>query len=351
MAEPVRIGVVGLGWVGQARHLPTILGDRRFQLVGVADRRGDRARSVADRLRHVRASEAGHLCEIAWINDVDAISVATAPMAHHDLVREALGRGLHVITEKPFAMSVAEGSAMLEDAARTRKCLAVVHNFQFARSMKRLKRDLATGRLGQIRGLRAVQLGNPSRRLPTWYDDLPLGLFYDESPHLLYLLSSVAGQLSLVKAVSAESRRGGTTPAQIDAWFAAEGADYPITLSCNFESSLSEWYLAVHGEKAVAIVDIFRDIYLRLPNDGGHGTRDVIRTSLTATAQHWWQHLASGLPHLTGKLRYGNDEVFGRFNRAIRGDHAALAPIDAPVAQRILTLQHDIIAKRERLYA
>jgi predicted dehydrogenase len=347
----VRIGVVGLGWVGQARHIPTILSDRHFRLIGVADRRDDRARSAAELYRGIRASAGARLAEIDWIDEVDAITIATAPMAHHDLVREALGRGLHVITEKPFAMSVSEGYSMIEDARRVRKCLAVVHNFQFARSMQRLKRDLAQGRIGAIRGVRAIQLGNPSRRLPTWYEELPLGLFYDESPHLLYLLSSVAGELGLVKAVSAESRRGTATPAQIDAWFAADQADYPITLSCNFESSVSEWYLAVHGEKAVGIVDIFRDIYVRLPNDGGHGTADVIRTSLTATTQHWWQHLISGLPHLAGKLRYGNDEIFSRFGRAIQGDSEALAPINAAMAQRILSLQHAIISGRERVYA
>jgi predicted dehydrogenase len=239
---------------------------------------------------------------------------------------------------------------MVAAAAYADRRLAVVHNFQFSRSMRRLCSDLESGRLGQIRGVRAVQLGNPSRRLPTWYEELPLGLFYDESPHLLYLLSSIAGPLSLVKAVSAESRRGSATPAQIDAWFAAKGADYPITLSCNFESTLSEWYLAVHGEQAVGIVDIFRDIYLRLPNDGRHGTANVIRTSIAATTQHWWQHVTSGVPHLAGKLRYGNDEVFARFGRAVAGERSELGPIDSSMALQILTLQHAIIAERERVY-
>lgn len=351
MSDAIRMGIVGLGWVGQARHLPTIASEASLRLVGVADRRGERARDVANAIGGIRASEASRLSDIDWIDEVDAISVATAPMTHHDLVCEALERGLHVITEKPFAMSVAEGHAMLRGAKTAGKNLAVVHNFQFARSMMRLKKDLADSRLGEIRGVRAIQLGNPSRRLPTWYEQLPLGLFYDESPHLLYLLSSVAGNVSLVKAVSAESRRGNATPAQIDAWFDAPGIDYPITLSCNFESALSEWHLLVHGSKSVAIVDIFRDIYLRLPNDGGHGTAEVLKTSLAASAQHWWQHVASGLPHLTGKLRYGNEEVFRRFAAAAKGDQAALDPIDAAMAQRILSLQHAIIEQRERVYA
>jgi scyllo-inositol 2-dehydrogenase (NADP+) len=299
----------------------------------------------------VRSGRGANLAAIDWISDVEAISVAAPPMAHHDLVCEALARGLHVITEKPFAMSVAEGQAMVSAADTAQRNLAVVHNFQFARSMNRLRADMENGKIGRIRSLRALQLGNPARRLPEWYEELPLGLFYDESPHLLYLLASVAGPLRLTKAVSAESRSGMTTPDQIDVWFEADGADFPITLSCNFESSLSEWYLLVHGERSVGIVDIFRDIYIRLPNDRTHATIDVIRTSISATAQHWWQTFVSGVPHLFGKLRYGNDEVFGRFADSILGASDRIPPISADAALRTLILQHQIISARDRLYA
>lgn len=349
MTAPIRIGIVGLGWVGTARHIPTLLAVPGFKLVGIADRKSERVNAA--QVKGVRRATGTALAEIDWIDEVDAISVATAPFAHRDLVCEALERGLHVITEKPFAMNVAQGQEMVAAADKAQRMLGVVHNFQFARSMHRLKADLASGRLGRICGLRAVQLGNPARRLPTWYEHLPLGLFYDESPHLLYLLGSVAGPLELVKSVVAKSRHGTATPAQVDAWFTAEGADYPITMSCNFESSLSEWHFAVHGEKAVAIVDVFRDIYLRLPNDGAHGTREVITSSLATTAQHWWQHLASGVPHLRGKLRYGNDYVFDRFAAGIRGEGEAAEPVSAAAALRTLSLQHAIIDQREEIYA
>lgn len=348
MTEPVRIGVVGLGWVGCARHIPTLRSDPRFRLVGVADRRGERAAELAKNIPGLREGKGSSLAEIAWIDDVDAVSIATAPFAHHDLACEALGRGLHVITEKPFAMSVAEGKSMIDAARAADRNLAVVHNFQFARSMKQLRRDIDEGNIGNIRNIRAVQLGNPSRRLPEWYEDLPLGLFYDESPHLLYLLGAISGRLELVKAVTVEGKDK-ATPDQIDAWFRADGADYPITLSCNFLSSVSEWHILVHGEKALAVVDIFRDIYLRIPNDGAHNTLDVIRTSGVATMQHWWQHVTSGIPHLTGTLRYGNNEVFSRFGRAIQGEADALKPINANSAVDVLKMQHDIISERERI--
>ena len=105
----------------------------------------------------------------------------------------------------------------------------------------------------------------------------------------------------------------------------------------------------VFGEKALGILDVFRDIYVRLPNDGVHDTPRVVRTSLVATAQHWLQHLTSGIPHLTGRLFYGNEQVFDRFARAIGGEARALDPIDAASALSILKLQHAIVDRAERV--
>ncbi len=72
------------------------------------------------------------------------------------------------------------------------------------------------------------------------------------------------------------------------------------------------------GEKGVALLDIFRDIYLRLPNDGAHGALSILRTSLAATGQHMLQYIPNGLSLLRGRLDYGNDEVFSRFAKAIQ---------------------------------
>ncbi len=194
-----------------------------------------------------------------------------------------------------------------------------------------------------MRGVDAVQFGNPARRLPEWYEELPLGLFYDESPHLLYLMAAVAGPLKLEQATVVPSLDGLKTPARIDCWFSA-AANYPIHLSCNFESPVSEWHLLVFGEKRLGVVDVFRDIYLSFPNDGAHDTRRVLTTSLAATLQHWTQHVTSGVPHLRGRLFYGNDAVMDRFAGAILKDDAkGLEPIDARSALAGLKLQHDII--------
>src|SRR5690242_17558111 len=187
-AEAIPIALMGLGWVGTHRHAAAIARSRDFRLIGVIDRNAERARAMGEKLKVPYVSHADSVPDVPWLKSAAAITVATPPHSHFPLVSGALARGLHVLTEKPFAMQPGEGESMVRAAADSGRVLAITHNFQFSRSALRLAKDIDSGRLGRIRRIHAVQLSNPRRRLPTWYESLPAGLFYDESPHLLYLV-------------------------------------------------------------------------------------------------------------------------------------------------------------------
>ncbi|MDE2401934.1 MAG: Gfo/Idh/MocA family oxidoreductase [Burkholderiales bacterium] len=322
----IRIGIIGLGWVSTHRHIPSLLRNPRFEIVAVADRNADLAVRWAKKLRVRHWSAASSILEIDWLSEVDAVDVATAPMSHYPLIKGALLAGKHVITEKPFAMSLEQGEELVSLAKIKNLRLAIVHNFQFASSTQRLIKDIDRGRLGTVRSIVAFQWGNPLRRLPTWYEQLPSGLFFDESPHLLYLVRRLSpGPLRLVHVDSCPSTLGLRTPASVDASFRATvgEVDIPVTVNCRFEAPLSEWHVAVLGDKATGVVDVFRDIYLKLPNDGSHGAFMVARTSWHATVMHWARHIVNGPLHLVGRLLYGNEIVFSRFAQAIDGGYDA----------------------------
>ncbi|MFZ7096868.1 Gfo/Idh/MocA family protein [Luteimonas dalianensis] len=344
MNKPIRIGIVGLGWVSTHRHIPAIRKNPSLKLVGIADRNAELAAQWAKKLG-VSGSAADDIEEISWISDVDAVTVATAPMSHYKLISGAIRRGKHVITEKPFAMSVAEGEELVELARLYGTRLSVVHNFQFASAVRRFEADLNSGRIGRIRAILAHQLGNPARRLPTWHDQLPGGLFYDESPHLLYLTRKLSpGQLRLLFVDHCSSTLGKTTPASIDASYrsATPYGEIPVTISCRFESPLSEWHIVVLGDNAAGIIDIFRNIYIRLPNDGSHRSTQVLKTSLLATLSHWGQHFTNGPLHLSGKLLYGNDVVYSQFSQAIH-EQREPSGISRNDALDVLRMQWEIL--------
>ncbi|HVM93458.1 MAG TPA: Gfo/Idh/MocA family oxidoreductase [Terriglobales bacterium] len=342
----LRVAAVGLGWVALNRHLPVMARNHAFEVVGVIDKAPGRAESVARERGYRNFAETDNLERVDWLSEVDAITVATAPMGHYSVIKQALLLGKHVLTEKPFAMAVGEGEELVEIARARGLHLGIVHNFQFSGSMKRLLADISAGKLGTIRGVNGVQFGNPNRRLPKWYEDLPLGLFYDESPHLLYLTRRVAGPIEVARCLTFPSSTGLKTPARMDVIFHSP-LNCPTSLHLNFESPVSEWHFCVFGDERLGIVDIFRDIYLSLPNDGRHKSFTVLRTSLYATGQHLWQTALRGISHLANRMTYGNEDVFARFHAAVSGRGEEPDPIGTESALAVLRLQHEILGKQE----
>jgi predicted dehydrogenase len=319
-----------------------------FSVEAIVDRRPERAREAAERLGIPRTAGAESVDELDFRDEVQAITCGTAPFAHHRVIRSALAAGKHVLTEKPFTMTVEEGEELVALAREQGRVLAVVHNFQFARSVLRLRRWMERGKIGRLRAVWAIQLSNPARRLPPWFDELPFGLFYDESPHLIYMARALAGgDLDPVSVTVHPSTRGlENTPAQIDAQMRA--GEVPVSIQMNFEAPVSEWHVAVLGDNGLGVVDLFRDIAVFTPNDRDHHAADVVRTSASASWHHWLGYLRSGPGHVVGRLRYGNDEVFDRFHAAVRSGKPP-AGISSDDALAVLRVQHWILEAGGRI--
>ena len=95
-------------------------------------------------------------------------------------------------------------------------------------------------------------------------------------------------------------------------------ADQTIgSLYMTFVSALSEWQLMLFGSKRTAVIDIFRDILVTMPNDRRHESLDVMRTTFSAVGTHLRGVTTAGALHVRGKLDYGNTEVVRRFVSAI----------------------------------
>jgi len=343
----VRMAVVGLGWVGTHRHLPWLRRCPGLELAGVVDHRPERVAALAARLPALATAVAEGPAGVPWLGAVDAVSIATPPSSHHRLAMAYLDAGKDVLLEKPMAMDVTQAEELRRAAERGGRILGVVHNFQFARSVARLRRLLAAGRLGDLKGIWAAQLSNPRRRLPQWYESLPLGLFYDESPHFMYLLRALLpGEPSLRSAQIVRSTEGRATPARVSALFEAGGV--PAQVDMNFEAPVSEWQVAVIGSERMAVVDIFRDILVVVRNDGAHTGRDILRTSFDSVRGHLWGTLTSGLLLAGGRLAYGNDEVMRRFAEACR-NRTEPAAISGSDGLRVVEMQHAILDRDRAL--
>jgi predicted dehydrogenase len=102
----LRIGLIGAGLVGQAAHAHFLWDEReRFDFVALADPSAAVRAAVGDRYaipeRHAALEDLLPL-------GLDAVVIGVPDAFHADVACQALAAGLHVLCEKPLALSVAE---------------------------------------------------------------------------------------------------------------------------------------------------------------------------------------------------------------------------------------------------
>jgi scyllo-inositol 2-dehydrogenase (NADP+) len=341
LSEKINVAVVGLGWVATNRHIPVILRHPHLNLYGAVDKHPERIQHLKEKYPWIQSSISQE-GEMPWGADVQAVVIATDPLNHYALAKKILLTGKHVLMEKPLTMKPEESLELQEIASQMGVNCCVVHNFQFARSTMKLKAMLSKGELGDVQSIEAIQLSNPRRRLPTWYEQLPFGLFYDESPHMFYMLEALCGQEIRYLSSTVLRKPGQNTPLSVTGYYAA--SNFPVRLSMNFNASLSEWHIAVFGSKVICIADIFRDILVSLPNDNLHRAREILTSSGSLIATHLWGFLKSGVLLAQSKLFYGTEIVWDKFFQQISGKRPA-PEISAGRGARVVKLQHEIMNK------
>ena len=337
----VNVGVIGAGWVATDRHLPALKKTRNANISAVFDRNADRTATAARKY----GAQAFHSSVDELLSQpIDAVVICTPPQAHFELITKSLEAGKHVLVEKPFTLIGADGDKVVAQAAAANLLVSPSHNFLYANSTRRAKHLIESGSAGAVISASGAQLSSWNRRLPTWYDELPGGLFFDEAPHLLYLMSEFVGELGVATAWrdQRESPNGGSVE-RTEAQLVGERGD--ATLSMTTGAPLSEWYVTLICEKKILIIDLFRDILIDLPTESAHNRKDVIGVSLRTTIQHWAGTISSGLRVLRGKGDYGHGLLISKFIDAVDG--AGAPPTTPEDGTRVVKLMESILAKAE----
>jgi predicted dehydrogenase len=143
--RPLRIGVLGVGF-GSVVHIPAFQSEG-WEVPVVWSRRTERAREAA--AKHGIPTVLEDWRDVIARDDLDAIAVATPPVAHCEMTVAALEAGKHVLCEKPFAIDVAQAKQMRNAAKRKRRVGMVAHEFRYAPQRAQIKDLLDEGRIGR----------------------------------------------------------------------------------------------------------------------------------------------------------------------------------------------------------
>ncbi|MBT0769119.1 Gfo/Idh/MocA family oxidoreductase [Kineosporia sp. J2-2] len=110
--KPLRVGVIGAGKIS-GQYSRTLRRLPHLPVTSVADLDPARAQQLAAQHPGARTETAAHLLAA---DDVDLVLNLTVPAVHGGIALAALAAGKHVYGEKPLALTVAEGRAVLDAA-------------------------------------------------------------------------------------------------------------------------------------------------------------------------------------------------------------------------------------------
>ncbi|MGA9116329.1 MAG: Gfo/Idh/MocA family oxidoreductase [Bacteroidota bacterium] len=146
--KPVRVGIVGLGWVAQVVHLPILLRLPEAVVASICDRDRSRARLVGEKfgIKNVYTDLASMLAG----EEFSVLIVATSTDAHREVTLAGLDAGRDVLVEKPIGRNYAEAVEMAEAARKAERKLMVGMNHRFRPDAMILKSFIEGKEIGRV---------------------------------------------------------------------------------------------------------------------------------------------------------------------------------------------------------
>lgn len=194
MAAPLRIGLIGAGWI--ATDHVVVLRKLGHDVAAVCDIDTDRATKVAPEGARVYSD----WDELLAVEELDAVWVATPPLLHRAPAVAAMERGLHVFLEKPIARTLADAIAIAAAAERTGVVCAIGYQWHATEALEKLREALGDEPVAFLWG---VSVGPTAAR--TWFLERAGGggNLLERGSHQLDLQRAVAGEVASVQVAAA----------------------------------------------------------------------------------------------------------------------------------------------------
>lgn len=147
----LRVGIIGAGIWATVAHIPQFRQTGRAEVVAICRRSAEKLALLQEKFQ-IPEAYTDWQAMLAQA-DLDAVVVSTPHDLHAAPTLAALGRGLHVLVEKPMALRSADAWAMVAAATEAERVLMVGYNARFQalwRSAQQMLQEDAIGPIRQI---------------------------------------------------------------------------------------------------------------------------------------------------------------------------------------------------------
>ncbi len=348
-----RVALIGAGFIAQV-HAAALARNRDAAVVAVVDPMREKAQSLARRCGITRTH--GDLGELLAQGGIDAAHVLVPPQHHAAVTEQLLAAGVHVLVEKPLALTSAAATELGRLAAERGLLLGTNHTLRFYPQVERLARELAQGRLGRLEHL-SVVLRVPLRQLETGDTTHPrfaseAAIVFEQGVHPFALLEAMLGAAVTVHATPSPARQLETGQRFVAGWQIAVRAERGTAqVQLEFGCTMPELALAAYASDATVRIDLVRGTYTRSGKSRWLDVGDQAVNALTQGLSLCGQGLLAPLRHGLALLRLlpPQDQFTRAMRRSIAAFHQALragraAPCDPGSAARTLAYCEQTVA-------
>lgn len=148
----IRYAVIGLGYIAQIAMLPAFRHARgNSELAALVSSDRQKLKVLGPRYGIPNLCTYDDVDELFASGEIDAVYIALPNSMHKDYTIRAANAGLHVLCEKPMAVTPADCEAMIAAAKANRTKLMIAYRLHFDRANLEAVQVARTGKLGDLR--------------------------------------------------------------------------------------------------------------------------------------------------------------------------------------------------------
>lgn len=151
-SERLKVGIVGGGAIAQVAHLPVLKKMRGVDVQAICDTDQPKARALADRFGVKDAFD--DIEELLRYEALDAVVICSPTHLHESHILAALSANLHVLVEKPLAMSATSAQRIIRLVEKYDRVLMVGVNHRYRPDVQIVRSFVQSGELGNIESVR-----------------------------------------------------------------------------------------------------------------------------------------------------------------------------------------------------
>ena len=179
----IRVGLLAYGAIGH-EHNQAVQNTDRLELLAVCATNPERVEAALE-----LAPDATTYSDAAAMLDsglLDLVVISTPPNSHYQWAKESLLRGIHVVLEKPMALTADQCDELILLASEKGLMLVVYQNRRFDDDFITMREIIRSGEIGDIYHYDSF-VGGYSRPCDYWHSDVDVsgGAIFDWGSHFI----------------------------------------------------------------------------------------------------------------------------------------------------------------------